>query len=68
MFALADTQTANEDRLIRGTCFINSIPLIAIIGTGATHRFIAADCASKLVLVMSSMNGEMVVETRLRVR
>jgi len=63
VFALADTQTANEDRLIRGTCFINSIPLIAIIGTGATHCFIAADCASKLVLVMSSMNGEMVVET-----
>ena len=37
VFALAGTQTANEDRLIRGTCFIDSIPLIAIIDTGATH-------------------------------
>jgi len=64
VFALAGTQTANEDRLIRGTCFIDSIPLIAIIDTGATHCFIAADCASKLGLVMSSMNGEMVVETQ----
>jgi len=63
VFALAGTQTANEDRLIRGTCFIDRIPLIAIIDTGATHCFIAADCASKLGLVMSFMNGEMVVET-----
>jgi len=63
VFVLAGTQTANEDRLIRGTCFINSIPLITIIDTGATHCFIAADCASKLGLVMPSMNGEMVVET-----
>jgi len=63
VFALAGTQTANEDRLIRGTCFINSIPLIGIIDTGATHCFIAADCALKLGLVMSSMNGKMVVET-----
>jgi len=63
VFALAGTQTASEDRLIRDTCFIDSIPLITIIDTGSTHCFIAADCASKLGLVMSSMNGEMVVET-----
>jgi len=63
VFALTGTQTVNEDRLIRGTCFFNSTPLIAIIDTGATHCFIAADCAYKLGLVMSSMNGEMVVET-----
>jgi len=37
MFALAGTQTTNEDRLIRGTCFIDNIPLIAIIDTRATH-------------------------------
>ena len=47
VFALAGTQTANEDRLIRGTCFINSTPLIAIIDTGATHCFIADDCVSR---------------------
>jgi len=63
VFALADTQTVNEDRLIRGTCFINSTPLITIIYIGATHCFIVVDCVSKLGLVMSSMNGEMVVET-----
>ncbi|XP_039687886.1 uncharacterized protein [Medicago truncatula] len=63
VFALAGTQTANEDRLIRGTCFINSTPLITIIDTSVTHFFIVADCATKLGLVMSSMNGEMVVET-----
>src|SRR4030042_245803 len=63
VFALAGAQTTNEDRLIRGTCFINGTPLIASIDTGATHCFIAADCASKLGLNMSCMNGEMVVET-----
>jgi hypothetical protein len=49
--------------LIRGTCFINSILLIAIIDIGATHCFIAADCALRLSLDVSPMNGEMVVET-----
>ena len=63
VFALTGTQTENEDRLIRGTCFFNSIPLIAIIDTGATHCFIASECAYKLGLVLSNMNGEMVVET-----
>ncbi|XP_058768128.1 uncharacterized protein LOC131641848 [Vicia villosa] len=62
VFALVGTQTQNEDRLIRGTCFINSTPLITIIDTGATHCFIAADCIKRLGLVLSSMNGEMVVE------
>jgi predicted aspartyl protease len=63
VFALTGTQTDNEDRLIRGTCFFNGTPLIAIIDTGATHCFIVVDCANKLGLVMSSMPGEMVVET-----
>src|SRR4030042_2203099 len=63
VFALAGAQTTVEDRLIRGTCFINSTPLIAIIDTGATHCFVAADCVSRLGLVRSCMNGEMVVET-----
>jgi hypothetical protein len=62
VFALAGTQTATEDRLIRGTCFINSTPLIAIIDTGATHCFIASECAYMLGLVLSNMNGEMVVD------
>ncbi|XP_058726068.1 uncharacterized protein LOC131597384 [Vicia villosa] len=62
VFALAGDPSGNEDRLIRGTCFINSTPLITIIDTGATHCFIAADCVERLGLVLSSMNGEMVVE------
>ncbi|RHN45425.1 putative nucleotidyltransferase, Ribonuclease H [Medicago truncatula] len=63
VFALASTQTENEDRLIRGTCYINNTPLVAIIDTGATHCFIAFDCVSALGLDLSDMNGEMVVET-----
>ena len=62
MFALAGTQASGGDRLIRGICFINSTPLITIIDTGATHCFIAADCVKKLGPVLSSMNGEMVVD------
>jgi len=63
VFALTGTQTENEDRMIRGTCYFDSTPLIAIIDTGGTHCCIAIDCASKLGLAMSNMNGEMVVET-----
>lgn len=63
VFALAGTQSASEDRLIRGICFINSSPLITIIDTGASHCFIAADCVKRLNLVLSFMSGEMVVET-----
>ena len=62
IFGLAENQT-NEDRLIRGTCFINSTPLITIIDTGATHCFIAANFVERLGLVLSSLNGEMVVYT-----
>ena len=42
--------------------FINSTPLITIIDIGATHCFIAADCVERLGLILSSMNGEMVIE------
>src|SRR3954471_10339098 len=63
VFALSGTQTTSEDSLIRGTCFINSIPLITIIDTGASHCFIYADCVNRLGLVLSAMNGEMVVDT-----
>ncbi|XP_058774640.1 uncharacterized protein LOC131648926 [Vicia villosa] len=62
VFALASTQTGTEDRLIRGTCFINSMSLITIIDTSATHWFIVAECVERLGLVLYSMNGEMVVE------
>ena len=63
MFALAGNQTSSKDKLIRGICFINSTPLIDIIDTGATHSFMAADCVERLGLVLSSLSGEMVVNT-----
>jgi len=63
VFVLTGPQTENEDRLIKGTCYFDNTPLVAIIDTSATHCFIAIDCASKLGFVMSAMNGEMVVKT-----
>src|ERR1051325_9735184 len=62
VFALSGAPTANEDGLVRGTSFINSIPLITIIDTGATHCFIVADCVKRLGLMLSLIDGEMVVE------
>ncbi|XP_058779903.1 uncharacterized protein LOC131653664 [Vicia villosa] len=47
VFALAGTQTTNEDKLIRGTCFINSTHLITIIDIGSSHCFIIVDCVDK---------------------
>ena len=63
VFALTSTQTDSEDRLIRGTCYLNNTPLVVIIDTGATNCFISLDCVSALGLNVSDMNGEMVVET-----
>ncbi|XP_057452620.1 uncharacterized protein LOC130744453 [Lotus japonicus] len=37
VFALSGVETTAEDRLIRGTCFINGTSLVAIIDTGAMH-------------------------------
>lgn len=63
MFALTGTQTSNDDRLIRGVCYINNTTLIDIIDTGATHSFIDANCVKRLGLSMSSMSGGMVIKT-----
>ncbi|XP_050875621.1 uncharacterized protein LOC127079257 [Lathyrus oleraceus] len=52
-----------EGRLIRGTCYIHDIPMIAIIGTGATHSFISANCVRKMGLVLSTLNDGLVVDT-----
>lgn len=43
--------------------FINNIPLIAIIDMGATYSFVSLDCAERLGLKLSYMNGNMLVET-----
>ncbi|XP_050909763.1 uncharacterized protein LOC127123605 [Lathyrus oleraceus] len=63
VFALTGTQTSSDDRLIRGICYINNTPLIAIIDNGASHSFIIVVCVKRLGLVVSSMSGEMVIET-----
>ena len=63
VFALSGSETKPDDRLIKGTCFINDIPLIAIIDTRATHYFIALDCAKRLNLEISNMDGSMVIDT-----
>jgi len=44
VFTLNAEEVEHPDNLIRGMCFINSTPLIAIIDTGATHSFIASSC------------------------
>ncbi|XP_050897050.1 uncharacterized protein LOC127103852 [Lathyrus oleraceus] len=62
-FHFSGTETTSADRLIRGTCFINSTPLIAIIDTGATHSFISLNCAKRLDLNLSSMVGSIVIDT-----
>ncbi|XP_050896662.1 uncharacterized protein LOC127103448 [Lathyrus oleraceus] len=63
MFALSGADTYAEERLIRGTCFINNMPLIAIIDTDATHSFISLECAKRLNLELSVTRGSMVIDT-----
>ncbi|XP_050920294.1 uncharacterized protein LOC127137931 [Lathyrus oleraceus] len=63
VFSLSGVDTSAEERLIRGTCFINNMPLISIIDTGAMHSFISLDCAKRLNLELSVMHGSMVIDT-----
>ena len=49
--------------LIRGTCFINSIPFITIIDTDATHSLLSAECVSRLNLEVCAMSGNLVIDT-----
>jgi hypothetical protein len=53
----------HPDNLIRGMCFINNTPLIAIIDTGATHSFITVSCVECLVLVVTPLSRVMVIDT-----
>ena len=63
VFALSGSEVPKKDNLIRGTCFINDVELVAIIDTGATHSFVSLECATRLGLNLSDMNGSMVIET-----
>lgn len=63
VFALSGVKASKFDNLVRGTCFINDIPIITIIDTGATHSFIFVECVKILCLVVSAMNDIMVIDT-----
>lgn len=63
VFALNAEEVEQQDNLIRGMCFINSTPLIAIIDTGATHSFISVSCVERLKLVVTPLLRGMVIDT-----
>ncbi|XP_050908229.1 uncharacterized protein LOC127121835 [Lathyrus oleraceus] len=63
VFALTRSETTILDKLIQGTCFINSITLIVVIDTSATHSFISLDYDDRLGLNFSGMVGSMVIDT-----
>ncbi|XP_050877866.1 uncharacterized protein LOC127081680 [Lathyrus oleraceus] len=56
-------KASSDDRLIRGICYINNIPLIVIIDTGVTQYFFVTGCVKRLGLFVSFMSGEMVIKT-----
>ena len=61
--ALNVEEVEQPDNLIRGMCFINNTPLIAIIDTGASHDFISASCVERLNLVVTLLLRGMVIDT-----
>ncbi|MCI15490.1 cellular nucleic acid-binding protein, partial [Trifolium medium] len=63
VFALSGEGADQADNLIRGTCFIYDVPLIAIIDTGATHSFISVDCVKRLNIPVTEISGCMKIET-----
>ena len=63
VFALSGAEAPKEDNLIKGTCLINNVELLAIVDTGATHSFISYECATRIGVIMSSLGGSMVIDT-----
>lgn len=63
VFAMIRLETTSSDILIRGTCFINRISLIAIIDASVTHSFISLNYVERMGLKLSSMVGSMVIDT-----
>ncbi|XP_058751888.1 uncharacterized protein LOC131624992 [Vicia villosa] len=62
VFALSGTEDSKKNNLIRGACFINDVDLVVIINTAYTHSFISLECASKLELELSDMDGSMIID------
>ncbi|XP_050915840.1 uncharacterized protein LOC127130929 [Lathyrus oleraceus] len=63
VFALSGEKTIRSNNLIRGTCCINGVTLMAMINTGMTHSFIYLGFVRRLNLKVSSMVGSMVIDT-----
>jgi len=63
VFALNAKEVEQPDNLIRGMCFINSTPLIAIIDIGTTHSFISSSRVERLGLVVTPLSRGMVIDT-----
>lgn len=63
VFALIGTKTTSTDHLIRGTCFRNGIPLIAIIDIDIKLLFVLLDYTERLGVKLSSMNVNLIVDT-----
>lgn len=63
VFALIGSQPNSSDRLIRGTCYIHDIHLIAIIDMGATHSFVYANYVRKMGLVLFTLNSGLIIDT-----
>jgi hypothetical protein len=64
VFALNADEVKQLDNLIRGMCFINSTPLIAIIDMGDTHSFISLSYVERLNLVTTLMLRGRVIDVR----
>lgn len=60
---MSGAENTSDERLIRGTCFINDIHFIVIIVMSAKHSFISLYSVKWLNLELSSMNGGMVIDT-----
>lgn len=53
---LSGVEASGSYKLIHGTCFINGIPLIAIIDRGAPHLFVSQDCVNVINLEVPLWN------------
>jgi len=63
VFSLSAEEGVEPDNLIKGICFINNTPLLAIIDIGVKYSFISLGCAKHFNLVMSPMLRGMVIDT-----
>jgi len=63
VFTLIAEEGEQSDNLIRGMCFINSNPLIAIVDIGVMHSFISPSYVERLNLVVTPLSRGMVIDT-----